>query len=96
MYEQTYTHTHSKKEKRPLDILHAFINTFDKPLRKPILKKFQILELTPSYCGPGLNSTGQVTLPDKHSAKALSLNDRNTQSYEGLYRISQLRILSRS
>lgn len=26
MYEQTYTHTHSQKEKRPLDILHAFIN----------------------------------------------------------------------
>lgn len=44
MYEQTYTHTHTlKKKKRPLDILHAFINTFDKPLRKPILKKFQIL-----------------------------------------------------
>lgn len=43
MYEQTYTHTHSQKEKRPLDILHAFINTFDKPLRKPILKSFKFL-----------------------------------------------------
>lgn len=36
MNKHTQTHTH-------LDILHAFINTFDKPLRKPILKSFKFL-----------------------------------------------------
>lgn len=44
MNKHTQTHTHTlSKRKRPLDILHAFINTFDKPLRKPILKSFKFL-----------------------------------------------------
>lgn len=43
MNKHINTYTHSQKEKRPLDILHAFINTFDKPLRKPILKSFKFL-----------------------------------------------------